>query len=128
MLRGRVAKAMGLERAANPHPAGGAAWRCWDFGFTSRATPDRRWPWAKRRKLAASATAIMPGGAGKVGCGKSIVGPRGAWPKADLDVLRFCTGGSAEPKVVDIALLLDRSEQGVRARRSRLCKAEGRGA
>lgn len=112
MLKGLVAWHLKRRRGDNPYPEGSPGGRCWAHGFTVLGRG--------RDKTVTRETIAKPGR------GRAVTGDRREWSRADIALLRFCSGGEGPVETRELAAILGRPEQGVRGKRHRLAKAEGK--
>lgn len=131
MLCGAMARRSGKRRGGNPHPRGTPGHVCWAYGWRHPCRPARRnTPRETSRPGLAGGgpKAKGPGFAGGApkakgpGRGHARVGNRGVWSEAELALLRYCSGGADQVRTANLAAMLGRPEQGVRAKRCRLRK------
>ena len=110
MLCGALARVCGRRLADNPHPRGSPARQCWAYGWR---TPDKPLRARAGRNISRET---------HPGRGRPRVGNRGQWSEAEIALLRFCSGGPGQVNTTDVAAMLGRPKQGVRAKRCRLRK------
>ena len=119
MLCGAMARRCGKRLGANPHPRGTPGHVCWAYGWRHPCRPVRR-----NIPRETSRPGLAGGGpkAKGPGRGHARVGNRGVWSDAERALLRYCSGGADRVRTANLAAMLARPEQGVRAQRCRLRK------
>ena len=114
LLCGAMARRTGKRLVENPHPDGSPARKCWAYGWRHPERP-------QKTKAGRNVTRET-----HPGRGRARVGDRGQWSVDDLALLSFCSGGPDQVKTADMAAMLGRPKQGVRAKRCRVRKSEHR--
>ena len=122
MLCGAMARRCGKPLGGNPHRTRTPGRVCWAYGWHNPCRPARRNTPRETSRPELAAGGPKAKGPGR---GHARVGNRGVWSEAEMALLRYCSGGADQVRTANLAAMLARPEQGVRAKRCRLRKEAG---
>lgn len=101
LLASAVAKAAGQGLRDNPHPRSAIEWHVWRAGFRRATSPGVSSETVTRETL-------------RPGRGRSLVGDRGEWPAAEIDLLERCLAFEPPMSLALVAEIVGRSHQACR--------------